>query len=746
MSEGLYIALFSVHGLIRPEQPELGRDPDTGGQIIYVLDLARNLAKHPRVAQVDLFTRQIFDDEVGPDYAIPEEPLGKDGARIVRIPCGPRKYIRKEALWPHLDEFVDRTVSYLRRQKHSMPHLFHSHYADAGYVGHELSRFLGVPLFHTGHSLGRTKRSRLLASGAQAKNIEEQYHFKQRIAAEERVFQHAACVICSTRQEADTQWGEYQNAYNTELRVFPPGTDTTRFSPPTRGWTPSPIQREVDQFLRNPRLPIILALARADPRKNMRRLIQAYAQSKRLREMANLVIIAGNRDDVRDLKGSTRDELTHLLLDVDKFELYGHIAMPKHHAPDDVPDLYRMAVRRRGVFVNPALTEPFGLTLIEAAATGLPIVATNDGGPRDIVGNCNNGLLVDPLNPADISDALCSILSDKARWRRFSDSGRSGVRRHYTWTAHVNRYVREIETTIQRLRPRGVAKRKIEAARKRMLTFDRLLVCDIDNTLVGDRKALERLLAVIRREHQRLGFVVATGRSLELTLEILEEQSIPRPDMLITSVGTEIHEGPFLDPADGWSQHIDHRWNRDGVIAALATVPGLKLQGKEGQRPYKVSYFVDGVTASRPDDADPVQNGGWRIEKEVEKRLRAAKVRFTTVFSHGQFLDVLPLRASKGKAVRYLADKWDIPYNRVLVAGDSGNDEEMLRGSTLGVVVGNYSPELEAMRGFPRVYFARSGYAAGILEGISHYGFLDPPGKSTEKDIDRESAADRTSK
>ncbi len=63
-----------------------------------------------------------------------------------------------------------------------------------------------------------------------------------------------------------------------------------------------------------------------------------------------------------------------------------------------------------GVFVNPALTEPFGLTLLEAAATGLPLVATENGGPVDIIGNCGNGLLVDPLDRQAIAAALLAHL------------------------------------------------------------------------------------------------------------------------------------------------------------------------------------------------------------------------------------------------------------------------------------------------------------------------------------------------
>jgi sucrose-phosphate synthase len=728
---GLYLVLISIHGLIRGRDLELGRDPDTGGQVTYVLELVRHLARHPRVARVDLFTRQIFDKEVGPDYAEPIEPLDEEGARIVRIPCGPKRYIRKELLWHYLDEFVDRTVSFLHRQRHT-PHLFHSHYADAGYVGRELSRFLGIPLVHTGHSLGRAKRSRLLDSGELAERIERRYRLRERIQTEERVLEHAGLIVCSTRQEVEEQWGEYRNAYNTEMAVIPPGTDTTRFTPPGRNFHRPAIQAVVDPFLRHPRRPMILALARADPRKNLRRLVEAYAGSERLKAHANLVIVAGNRDDVRDLEETARHELTELMLDVDRYSLYGHVAMPKHHTAEDVPNLYRLAMRRRGVFVNAALTEPFGLTLIEAAACGLPVVATDDGGPRDILTNCRNGFLVDALDTDAIAARIEDVIFDKERWRRFSQSGQSGVRRHYTWTAHVNKYVKEVTAMINRLRPQGVPRKRTEASRKRLLQLDRLLVCDIDNTLVGDRDSLRRLLDLVAKERQRLGFVVATGRSLELTMKVLEDENISRPDILITSVGTEIHEGPYLDPAIGWTNHLKYCWDRDAVVKAVQNVPGLTLQGPEGQRPCKVSCYVDGSRVA-PKAEDPAQEGGRMVQAEVERRLRDAGVRFNTIFSHGQFLDILPLRASKGKAIRYIADKWEIPVERVLVAGDSGNDEEMLRGSTLGVVVGNYSPELEVLRGRPRIYFARETFASGILEGMAHYDFLNPEGPDPDR-------------
>lgn len=159
--KGLYILMFSVHGLIRGENLELGRDPDTGGQTLYVVELAKKLAEHPSVERVDLLTRQFTDPKVDADYAKVQEKLAKN-TYIIRVPCGPRRYLRKESLWPYLDTFADQTLKHIRKIGRA-PDIIHSHYADAGYVGAHLAGLIGVPLVFTGHSLGRVKRRRLMS-------------------------------------------------------------------------------------------------------------------------------------------------------------------------------------------------------------------------------------------------------------------------------------------------------------------------------------------------------------------------------------------------------------------------------------------------------------------------------------------------------------------------------------------------------------------------------------------------------
>ncbi len=716
-ADGRYLVLISLHGLLRGRDPELGRDADTGGQIKYVVELARALARHPDVWRVDVLTRRVIDPKVAPDYAEPLEPLA-DRAFVVRLPCGPRRYLRKEVLWPYLDSFTDHALQHLRRIGR-VPDVIHSHYADAGYVGSRLTALLGVPLIHTGHSLGREKRRRLLAQGQRKDAIEAQYNMSQRIEAEELTLDHAQRVIASTQQEVEQQYAKYANYQPGRMDVIPPGTDLERFHPPAPGDDDAAVEAALARFLRHPDRPQILALSRADERKNIAALVEAYATQPGLRERANLVVVAGNRDDIRQLERGPRTVLTDLLLAIDRHDLYGHVAYPKHHAAADVPAFYRCAARSRGVFVNPALTEPFGLTLLEAAASGLPLLATHDGGPRDILRNCRNGRLIDPLDVRAMGRALAGMLAEPGNWDRWARNGIAGVDRHYSWKAHVQKYLKLLD----RLEGGRRARRQLHFGRSRMPTIGRMIVCALDNTLLGDDAGLAAFRALLesRRDRDRIGFGIATGRSLADALRLIERHRLPHPDLLITSVGAEIHYGHKMVQDQAWARHIDYRWDLKALRAALRGLPGLKLQPKQEQHPFKLSYFID------PAKAPPV--------RRLVRHLRERDLHANVVFSRHMFLDLLPVRASKGLALRHVLGRWGILPDAVLVAGSCGSDEELLSGNTLGVVVGNYSAEIERLRGKPRIHFARGEHAAGIIEGMEHYDFLGSirvPGEEAE--------------
>ena len=699
---GLYIILVSVHGLIRGDNLELGRDADTGGQTLYVVELARALAARPDVERVDLVTRQVLDAKVDSCYAQWEEEIAP-GAFIVRVPCGPRRYLRKEVLWPYLNSFTDAVLQHVRRVGR-VPDWVHSHYADAGYVGARVAGLLRVPLVFTGHSLGRIKRQRLLDSGLKAENIEAQFNLTQRIEAEELALDSASLVVASTRQEVEEQYRLYDNHAMERMHVIPPGTNLDQARPPGSDAVAPPIQHELNRFLNDPKKPVVLAVSRADERKNIATLIQAYGENAALQEAANLVVVAGNRDDISTMDRGARSVLTSLLLKIDFYDLYGKVAYPKHHNTDDVPDLYRLAAASGGVFVNPALTEPFGLTLIEAAARGLPVVATEDGGPRDIIKNCQNGMLIDPLDAKAMGEAILSALSDKDRWQQWSENGIRGARKNYAWESHVNTYVTKMRELIFEKQP------AIMFERSQLPVVDRILVTDIDNTLIGNEEGLQELLTRMEKVDVPMGFGIATGRHIESAVDILKEWNVPLPDILITSVGSEIFYGPNLVEDDGWAKHINFRWHRQALQEALATLPGLELQPDVVQRKFKISYNYNSKEAP--------------TVRQINRHLRKLDLHAKVIFSHGKYLDVLPIRASKGLAIRFLSIKWGLPLEWFLVAGDSGNDEEMLTGNTLGVVVANHSKELEKLRGRSRIYFADGEYANGIIDGIDYYDFF----------------------
>lgn len=702
---GRYVMLISVHGLIRGSDLELGRDADTGGQTTYVVELARVLGKHPEIAQVDLVTQLVDDPRVDKSYAAPVERLG-DRARIIRVRCGPGRYQAKERLWPYLDGFADNILHHIR-SKGRAPDLIHGHYADAGYVAAQLTGVLGTPMAFTGHSLGRVKRQRLLDKGNKLESIERRYKITRRIEAEETALEFASFMVASTGQEIREQYELYDRYEPERMLVIPPGVDVDRFTPPPKPWSDRPrIEKELTRFLADPEKPMILALSRPDPRKNITTLVQAYAENPRLRELANLVLVAGTRTNIRKMDKGARGVLTELLFMIDRYDLHGQVAYPKQHEADDVPELYRLAAERRGVFVNPALTEPFGLTLLEAAACGLPIVATADGGPQEIIEHCENGTLIDPFDAQAMGEALLQAIDDREQWRRWSENGIRGVRQHFSWPAHVDKYMRAAQTVIDRTPDR----RTLRVTQSPFAAADRLLVTDIDNTLTGDQEGLQKLLAMIREAGDRVAFGIATGRSLELTREVLDEWEIPMPDVTITSAGSAVHYGPHAVQDKGWSGHIRFRWSPELLRETLAGVRGIKIQSAEGQDEYKISY-----------DVDPAKFPGVRY---VLSRLRQRRLRANVIFSHGAYLDILPIRASKGKALRYFANKWGVALDRCLVAGDSGTDEEMLTGNTLAVVVGNHDEELDKLRGAPRIYFAEQHHARGIIEGIQQYRFL----------------------
>lgn len=721
----LRIVLINIHGLIKGTGLQIGRDADNGGQTKYVYELAEFLSQHDDVEHVHLFTRLIDDPNLSPEYAVPIEIIN-DKLDIRRIPFLGKKYKPKEQLWAGLDAYVNGVVQHIKLYD-IFPDWIHSHYGDAGYVASELSIILNIPFAHTGHSLGYYKQKKLIESGMPEDEIEKKFKFKERLAAEERTLELAEFIITSTEQEIET-YRPYENFNLGKYHAIPPGIDTRKFVPYYHVEEDSDKRMEEEQrkywvsemiskFLTNPHKPIILALSRPDRHKNLHTLIEVYGNDKELQSIANLVIFAGIRKDIFQMPESEKDVLTDLLLLMDKYDLYGKMAIPKKHdVENEVSIIYRFAAQKRGVFVNLTLHENFGLTIIESASSGLPVVVTKNGGPSEIIPVCQNGELVNPLEKNEIKKAIKNILTNENQWKYYSNNGAINIQKHYSWLSHINQYVSLINENLSLSSGSGIKKQhypNINISRlKRKVEY--LLVTDIDGTLIEpklDNPGLNELKEYLINRTEKMAFAMATGRNLDLVKKVIEEEQLPFPDFIICSVGTEIYytNGKDYILDKGWSTFLAGRWKREDIVNRLKDIPWLKMQEEEAQNPFKISYYYDNEKYNHEQLIQVLGTGWYKVN---------------IIPSHGKFIDFIPKRASKGNAIKFLGHKWSIPLSSVIAAGDSGNDIDMFRSSVKGIIVGNKSIELAGYKTTKNIYVAKSSASSGIIEGLKHYKII----------------------
>jgi sucrose-phosphate synthase len=316
-------------------------------------------------------------------------------------------------------------------------------------------------------------------------------------------------------------------------------------------------------------------------------------------------------------------------------------------------------------------------------------------------------LLIDPLDQQSIEQALLQTLTNPDQRAEWSANGIQGTRQHYSWSQHAQRYLRDLNKILQQS-PAPILLDKTGS--RRLPEFDRLIITDLDNTLTGDDQSLRQFIQLLR-DNDHVGFGIATGRRLDSAVAMIEQLGLPQPDLIDTDVGTQLHYGDHLTPDRSWQKAIGYAWKPDEIRQVLDELPGLYPQPPEKQSQFKISYEVDASISPKV--------------TVIKRLLREAGLRAKVVRSLGMYLDIIPVRGGSDLSVRHLLWKWGFSSEKVLVAGDSGNDAGMLLGRTLGVVVGNHSRELNRLRKRPRVYFAQATHAAGILEGIRYYNFLD---------------------
>ena len=352
-----------------------------------------------------------------------------------------------------------------------------------------------------------------------------------------------------------------------------------------------------------------------------------------------------------------------------------------------------------GVFVNPALNEPFGLTLLEASAAGLPLVATDSGGPNDIVETCGNGLLVDPRRPDAIADA---VPADPGRSGTVAAlrQRRGGARsRAYDWDRHAARYHGLLAELLgaRGRRPRSpsscwsaISTTRWSAARRRSAIFRRW------RSAAGGRRLRRRHRPLLPQRH-------GGARSSRMRRG---------PQIMITSVGSEIYHltrhGVTYDRDAAWAGDHRRRLGPRGGRRADRRHAGLvRRRAPLEQRRLQAQLF----RRRRP-------AAGERVRALLAEHGHSCSM----IHSHGRYLDVLPHAGVEGHGGRPCPPSLSVCRTAtVFVAGDSGNDIEMLRSSRQAIIVGNYSDDLASRADLEHSYVALGHHARGIIEGVAHF-------------------------
>ncbi|NBC49331.1 MAG: sucrose synthase [Gammaproteobacteria bacterium] len=483
------IAIVSPHGWFG-QSNVLGR-PDTGGQVVYILDQVRAVERemHRRLAEqgidieprVVVLTRLIPEAEGTMCNERLEPIAGTRNAVILRVPFRNEAgevlphWVSRFRIWPYLERFALDAERELLAELGGRPDLIIGNYSDGNLVASLLSQRLDVSQCNIAHALEKTK---YLFSDLYWRDNEEHYHFSAQFTADLIAMNTADFVITSTYQEiagTDDSVGQYESytnftmpglyrvvsgldVYDPKFNIVSPGADEEIYFPYTEPERRlSHLQPEIGELIDGgPRAgesrgvltererPLLFTMARLDRIKNISGLIDWYGRSPELREQVNLLVVAGHVDPQRSGDDEEREQIHRVHALFDAHQLDGQVRWLGIHLEKPLAgELYRTIADRRGVFVQPALFEAFGLTVIEAMSCGLPVFATRYGGPLEIIEDGISGFHIDPNHGEAATTLIAEFFrqcdDDPRHWDALSAGALARVEERYTWRRYAER-------------------------------------------------------------------------------------------------------------------------------------------------------------------------------------------------------------------------------------------------------------------------------------------------------------------